>query len=95
MTPTKFYVRRVSDRNAAGFAFVGPLAAAQAEKERASWAEADDKYAPTLVPADAANRALVRRWEKEIRTDDAWQVVTFQGEQMTFAAYRLHHEGGK
>lgn len=88
----KFYVRRDSDRNAAGVAFVGPLSERQAEKELAAWADADSKYAPALVPADATAKAFVRRWLKESKRADAWERVTYQGQEMTLAAYRLNHE---
>lgn len=86
-----FYVRRTSQRNPAGMAFVGPIrSAAQAERERDAWAECGEQA--EVLEATAEVRSLVRRWDRVTHAADAGEEVTFRGERMTMGAYRLFHE---
>lgn len=85
-----FYVKRSSKQNAAGFAYVGPLSEARAQKEAAAWVAAGESV--DVIESTPAVKAAVRLWDKVTHRDDAKDVVTFRGEQMTFAYYKLYHE---
>ncbi len=85
-----YYVKRSSDRNAAGFSYTGPIPLERAEAEVAAWSGEGCETA--IIPSTQETRAAVRRWEKVSKADDARTPVWFQGQEMTFAHYRLVHE---
>lgn len=86
-----YYVKRTSKSNPAGYAYTGPIASeAQAHKEAEAW-ESAGETAEVLVSSSAV-KAAVKLWDKITHSDDARELVTFQGEQMTFARYRLEYE---
>ena len=83
-----YYVKRTSKSNPAGFSFVGPIkSGAQAVREVEAW-HACGETATVLESSDSV-KAEVRMWQKVTHAKDAREIVTFHGEQMTVAQYRL------
>lgn len=83
-----FYVKRSSKQNPAGFAYVGPMAReSQALREAEAWRAAGETA--EVLSKTPELWAAVRKWERVTHADDARNVVTFEGQQMTLATYKL------
>ena len=88
-----FYVKRTSKQNAAGIGYTGPIRSfAQAQKEADAWTETGEVC--EVLASTAAVKAAVRAWEKASNLPNAREIVTYRGEEMTFAAYKLLEQAG-
>lgn len=86
-----YYVKRTSKHNPAGFAYTGPLSSIKrAEAESAAWAIEGETT--EILASSPAIKAAVRLWDKITHAEDAKEIVTYMGETMTLAYYRLTYE---
>jgi hypothetical protein len=59
----------------------------RAEREAAAWRDAGELA--EVIPSSPEVKAAVRLWDKVSRLDDAREMLTFNGQQMTMTRYRL------